>query len=105
MLEIMLALMALNAITFAAFGWDKWCAVRNEWRVPESTLLLLALVGGTPGAFAGRHIFHHKTRKQPFVSQLKITVFLQVVFLAAGAWLWSSGKLPEAAGLMETLLR
>ena len=64
-------------------------AERGAWRVQESTLLLLALIGGTPGAYAGRQLFRHKTRKQPFSSQLFSIAVLQVVALGAmlGWWL------------------
>ena len=77
------ALIALNFLAFAAFGIDKWKAETGRWRTSESTLLLLALLGGTPGAYLGRRLFRHKTRKQPFVSYLHTTAVLQV--LAGGA--------------------
>ena len=47
-------------------------------RTPESTLLWLAALGGTPGAFAARHVFRHKTRKQPFSTVLMVIAALQV---------------------------
>jgi uncharacterized membrane protein YsdA (DUF1294 family) len=59
-------------------------AEAGRWRVAESTLLMLAFLGGTPGAYAGRSIFRHKTRKQPFSSQLHSIAMLQGVALAAG---------------------
>lgn len=83
-LAALLALAAMNILAFAAFGWDKHCARTGRWRVPEGTLLMLALLGGTPGALAGRSFFRHKTRKQPFVAQLWFTVALQI----AGAAGW-----------------
>ena len=64
------AFIALNLLTFTLFGIDKAKARVGAWRVAESTLLLLAFVGGTLGAYAGRAVFRHKTRKQPFNSVL-----------------------------------
>ncbi len=87
--DLATALVAINFAAFAAFGIDKAKAERGAWRVQESTLLLLALIGGTPGAYAGRQLFRHKTRKQPFSSQLFSIAVLQVVALGAmlGWWL------------------
>jgi uncharacterized membrane protein YsdA (DUF1294 family) len=86
LLQILAFLLAINLLAFAAFGWDKRQARLGRWRVKESTLLMLALLGGTPGAFAGRAVFRHKTRKQPFVTQLWLIVALQAVAAAALAW-------------------
>lgn len=79
------ALIALNFATFAAFGIDKAKAEAGAWRVQESTLLTLALLGGSPGAYAGRMLFRHKTRKQPFNHYLQSIVVVQV--LALGGWI------------------
>ena len=54
----------------------------------ESTLLLLALIGGTLGAYAGRAAFRHKTRKQPFYAQLHTIAALQMAGLTAWAGGW-----------------
>jgi uncharacterized membrane protein YsdA (DUF1294 family) len=78
----------LNLLAFAAFGIDKIKAKTDRRRIQESTLLLLALLGGTPGAYAGRALFRHKTRKQPFSGRLHTIAAVQLVALAAGsAWL------------------
>ncbi|TCD16147.1 DUF1294 domain-containing protein [Oricola cellulosilytica] len=84
--ETLIALAAVNVACCALFGWDKYCAAKGVWRVPESTLLAFALIGGTPGAFAGRALFRHKTRKQPFVGQLYGIVGLQAAGLALAGW-------------------
>lgn len=81
-------LIAINFAAFAAFGIDKMLAEAGAQRIPESTLLGLALFGGTPGAYAGRHLFRHKTRKQPFSSQLHGTVWVQAIVLAALCVFW-----------------
>lgn len=82
--DLATALIALNFLAFAAFGIDKAKAEAGRRRIAESTLLLLAFLGGTPGAYAGRAAFRHKTRKQPFSSQLHTIAALQVVALGLG---------------------
>ncbi|MEY4237462.1 MAG: hypothetical protein RL339_63 [Pseudomonadota bacterium] len=81
--DLVTALAALNFIAFAAFGIDKARAEAGTWRTAESTLLFFALIGGTIGAYAGRKLFRHKTRKQPFSSQLHTIAVLQVLALGA----------------------
>ena len=78
------AFIALNLLTFAMFGIDKAKARAGSWRVAESTLLMLAFVGGTLGAYAGRAVFRHKTRKQPFNSNLFAIAVVQVLGLGLG---------------------
>jgi uncharacterized membrane protein YsdA (DUF1294 family) len=68
---------------FLAFAWDKYCAMRGLWRVPEKTLLMLAAIGGTPGAFAGQRVLRHKTQKQPFGTYLLLIAIAQVIGIAA----------------------
>lgn len=78
--------LAINAWTFAIFAQDKRAAERGDRRVPESTLLGLCLIGGTPGAFAARALYRHKTRKQPFTTWLWMIAgaqFAAALFLIA----------------------
>lgn len=67
----------LNAWTVLRFWQDKRRAIAGERRIPEADLLGLAMVGGTPGAFAARYVFRHKTRKAPFSTQLKLIAAVQ----------------------------
>ena len=76
-------LLPLNLVTFGLFWWDKQCAIQRRWRVPESTLLTLCLVGGAFGAKTGQGIFRHKTRKEPFRTSLNAIMVLHVGFLSA----------------------
>lgn len=69
----------INFVAFAAFGIDKMLAEAQAWRISEANLLTLALVGGSPGAYAGRRLFRHKTRKQPFSNTLHIVAVLQLI--------------------------
>ena len=74
-------LCAINTLCFAAFAYDKRLARLGKWRISERTLLLLALAGGTPAAYAARHFVRHKTRKQPFVALLHMIALLQVMLV------------------------
>ena len=62
---------------FAMYGIDKRQARRGAWRVPEAVLHGLALIGGVAGAWAGRYVFHHKTRRPEFTL---------VLIAATGLW-------------------
>ena len=82
-LKLALYAIAINFAAFAAFGIDKMLAEAQARRISEANLLGLAFLGGTPGAYAGRQLFRHKTRKQPFSSELHSIGALQLVALAA----------------------
>ncbi len=68
----------VNLAAFAAFGNDKSHAEAGRRRISELTLLTWAFLGGTPGAYAGRALFRHKTRKQPFSNNLNTIAILQI---------------------------
>ena len=78
-------LLLANLMAFMLFGFDKRRAVRGMARIRERTLLLWALAGGTLGAFAARHLFRHKTRKQPFTRWLWLIAAAQGLVLAGWA--------------------
>jgi uncharacterized membrane protein YsdA (DUF1294 family) len=71
----------VNAVGFAIFAWDKRQAKEKRWRVAESKLLLVALLGGTPAAFVACRLFRHKTRKPNFMNRLRAVAVLQVLAL------------------------
>jgi uncharacterized membrane protein YsdA (DUF1294 family) len=78
----------VNLWTFMLFGLDKIRAEEGTWRVSEGTLLIWAFLGGTIGAYTGRAVFRHKTRKQPFSSNLHQTAIFQIFAAAlAGGWM------------------
>lgn len=76
---MILYLIAINIITFCAFCWDKYCAVNHKWRVPESTLIGLAVLGGSVGAFAAMQIVRHKTRHWKFTVGVPVIFLLQLL--------------------------
>ena len=83
---VLLVLFVLvNLVAFALMGVDKQRARTHQWRVPEKTLFLLAIIGGSVGALLGMWCFHHKTRHWYF--RYGIPVIL-VVQLALAGWLW-----------------
>lgn len=63
---LLFAYAVMSALAFFLYGLDKYRAQSGGWRIPEPTLLLVAFVGGWPGALIARGLFRHKTRKQPF---------------------------------------
>ena len=83
-LEVYLA--GINIVTFALYGIDKRRAKKQRWRIPERTLLLLPLIGGSVGGLLGMAVFHHKTRHWYFRVGLPVMFFAQAalaVYLAA----------------------
>ncbi|MBW6401762.1 DUF1294 domain-containing protein [Roseomonas sp. HJA6] len=85
-------LIGINGLTVIAFHHDKRRARSGGRRVSERALLSLAALGGSPGAFAARHRFRHKTRKQSFTTALRTIVLLQMLVLvgAAAYALWEA---------------
>lgn len=71
-------LLAVNVLTFVVFGLDKWKARQGRWRVPEATLLGLAAVGGSVGAWLAMRLFRHKTQKKKFRYGVPVLFVLQV---------------------------
>jgi len=60
-------------------GYDKRKAIKREWRVPEKSLWLLALIGGAPGAFLGMIVFRHKIKKKKFVVGFTLLMVIDLV--------------------------
>lgn len=79
-------LLAINVATLITFGIDKLKAKRAKWRIPEATLLMMAVVGGSVGAWAGMKLWHHKTRHKKFKYGIPVIFALQIA-LAGYLWL------------------
>jgi uncharacterized membrane protein YsdA (DUF1294 family) len=67
-----------NLFTFGVFGFDKWQAKKQQWRISENTLLGLSLIG-IVGAASGMIIFHHKVSKKSFLVKFFIVVLINLV--------------------------
>lgn len=70
----------VNLIAFAMMGIDKRRAQKGLWRIPEGTLILSAVVGGSIGALAGMYLFRHKTRKKRFTVGIPVILAMQAGF-------------------------
>lgn len=71
-------LVIINIIAFVTYGVDKSKAERGAWRIPEKTLILLAVIGGSIGAYLGMWFFHHKTMKPKFAVGIPIIISVQI---------------------------
>ena len=78
---------ALNIVTFFLFGLDKARAKRQKFRIPERTLFLLSILGGSIGALAGMQLWKHKTRHHTFRIGIPAILLVQS---AAALWLLTS---------------
>lgn len=68
----------LNFVTMQVYGIDKFKAKKGKWRIPESTLLLLAVLGGSIGAWLGMRVWRHKTQHKKFKYGIPVIFILQV---------------------------
>lgn len=72
----------VSVITFIVFGIDKLKAKKSWWRIPESTLMVLAVIGGSIGALLGMYVFHHKTLHKKFTIGIPMILILQIAVVA-----------------------
>ena len=79
--EIICFLLAINIATFLLYGIDKYKAKKNQWRISEATLLTMAAIGGSIGAWVGMRIWHHKTMHKKFKYGIPIIIILQVALV------------------------
>ena len=71
-------LLAINIATFLLYGIDKYKAKKGRWRISEAILLLMAVIGGSIGAWAGMRLWHHKTMHKKFKYGIPIIIIIQV---------------------------
>ena len=77
-----ICLAAVNAATFLAYGIDKWKAKHSKWRISEASLLLMAVLGGSVGAWIGMKVWHHKTLHKKFRYGVPLILIAQITLLA-----------------------
>ena len=76
--ETICYLLAVNITTFLVYGIDKYKAKKGRWRISEATLLLMAVIGGSIGAWVGMRIWHHKTMHKMFKYGIPVIIIFQV---------------------------
>ena len=75
-------LLAINAVAFIMYGIDKYKAKKAKWRISEATLLLLAVLGGSIGAWMGMKVWHHKTMHKKFKYGIPAILLMQIALMA-----------------------
>ena len=68
----------MNIIGVMMMGLDKSRAKRHAWRIPERTLFLISLLGGSVGSLAGMYLFRHKTKHMKFVIGMPLILLIQI---------------------------
>ena len=78
---LLIWVLAWTLIAFALMGIDKWKAQHDSWRIPEKTLFLSAILGGSVGSLAGMYLFHHKTKHLSFTVGMPLILAAQIVLV------------------------
>lgn len=81
-------LLLINALGFTLMCWDKHLAKKHLRRIPESTLMWVAALGGSVGSLAGMYLVRHKTKHPKFYVGIPLLLLLQVVLAVAVWWHW-----------------
>lgn len=77
--NLLLYLIAINGVAFVLYGLDKYLAIKGFWRFRDSTLIAIAIFGGTLGAVAGQRFFRHKTKKYRLLMPLVLAIQLGII--------------------------
>lgn len=73
----------INLIGFALMGIDKYKAKKRAFRIPEATLFIVAIIGGSIGSILGMYTFRHKTRHRAFVYGMPFILIIQIALIIA----------------------
>lgn len=79
--NIIIFLIIINIISFLAMWIDKYKAKKGKWRIPEKTLIILSLVGGSIGSLCGMYTFRHKTKKMRFSIGIPAILIFQILLI------------------------
>lgn len=89
--------LVISAMTYLAYRWDKQAARKQRWRTQESTLHLLSLLGGWPGALVAQQRLRHKSSKASFRAVFWPTVVINCAILL---WLLT----PAGSDILQALM-
>ena len=78
---ILIYLAVINVVTFFMYGIDKWKAKKSKWRIRETALLGLAVLGGSIGAWLGMKVWHHKTQHKKFRYGVPAIIIIQLAVI------------------------
>lgn len=78
---LLVYLLIINAVGFLLMLVDKYKAKKNRWRIPERTLILTALFGGSIGTLLGMYTVRHKTQHPKFTMGIPLILAAQLVLL------------------------
>lgn len=81
LLVVLIYLTIVNIVGFAMMGIDKKKAVRGAWRIPEASLFIAALIGGSIGSILGMQVFRHKTKHWYFKYGMPAILILQIIIV------------------------
>ena len=79
--NLIIYLIIINLVAFLAMLIDKKKAEKGRWRIKESTLLILAVIGGSVGSIIGMYTFRHKTQKARFFVGIPVIIVLQILLI------------------------
>lgn len=80
---LLLYFLFINVLVFIFAGYDKSQARKNNRRIPEKTLFLMALIGGSPGLLTAMLLFRHKTSKTSFIVKFVLILIIQALLIIA----------------------
>ena len=78
---VLIYLVIINVVTFFMYGIDKWRARKSKWRIKETTLLGMAVLGGSVGAWLGMKAWHHKTLHKKFIFGVPAIIIVQLAII------------------------
>ena len=78
---VFIYLVSINVVTFFMYGIDKWKAKKSKWRIRETALLGLAVLGGSIGAWLGMKVWHHKTQHKKFKYGVPAIIIIQLALI------------------------
>ena len=78
---VLIYLAVINVVTFIMYGVDKWKAKKSKWRIRETALLTLAVLGGSIGAWLGMIVWHHKTQHKKFKYGIPAIIIIQLAII------------------------
>lgn len=83
---ILIYLLVINLAGFLSMMLDKQKAKKDKWRIPERTLFLFAILGGSIGSILGMRVFRHKTKHWYFVVGMPLILVLQIALVCYLKW-------------------